>query len=134
MMLLAPPDRNELLEKAEEGRQAEAKITEVEDWAIDMLNGQQRAALLASDHLRQAIGRIEFQNTHEQCLPPAKAKLLQQEIRTLVMRNTQNIHERQIKYQKAERIVKRIEDVEKEVEDKDKRETYEHLAVDVDSF
>ena len=134
-LLVTLPDKDELLEKAEEGRQAEETIMEVEDWAIDMLNGQQRAALLAYDHLRQAIDRIELQDTHEeQCVPLVEAKLLQQEIQTLVVRNTQDIHERLVKYEKAERIVKRIQDVEKEVEGKDKQETYKHLAGEVDSF
>ncbi|KAF6514019.1 hypothetical protein HZS61_006275 [Fusarium oxysporum f. sp. conglutinans] len=134
-LLVALPDKNELLEKAEEGRQAEETIMEVEDWAIEMLNGQQRAALLASDHLQQAVDRIELQDTHEEhCLLLAKARLLQQEIQTLVMRNTQNIHERQIKYQRAERVVKRIQDVKKEVEGKDKKETYKHLAGQVTLF
>ncbi|KAJ9413961.1 hypothetical protein QL093DRAFT_2088876 [Fusarium oxysporum] len=111
--------KNELSEKARQSREAEETIMEVEDGAIDMLNGQQRAALLASFHLQQVIDRIQLQDPHDgHALPLLIARLLQQELQTLVMRNTQNIHERQIGYQKAERFVKRILYVKKEVEGK----------------
>ncbi|WJG35905.1 uncharacterized protein FOBCDRAFT_204657 [Fusarium oxysporum Fo47] len=128
-ILVGLPSKNELLEKARQGREAEETIMEVEDWAIDMLNGHQRAALLASYHLQQVIDRIELQGIHdEHALPLFTARLLQQELQTLVMRNTQNIHERLIEYQKAEQFVKRIQDVKKEVEGKNKKETYMHLV------
>lgn len=128
-VMVGLPSKNELLEKARQGREAEETIMEVEDWVIDMLNGHQRAALLAFHHLQQVIDRIQLQDTHdEHAFPSFKARLLQQELRTLVMRNTQNIHKRQIEYQKAERFIKIIQDVKKEVEGKNKKETYMHLV------
>ncbi|EXA32927.1 hypothetical protein FOVG_15900 [Fusarium oxysporum f. sp. pisi HDV247] len=119
-VLVGLPSRNELLENARQGREAEETIMEVEDWAIDMLNGHQRAAILASYHLQQVIDHIQLQNTHdEHALPLFRARLLQQELQALVIRKTQGIHGRQIEYQKAERFVKRIQDVKKEVEVRD---------------
>ncbi|KAK2122429.1 hypothetical protein NOF04DRAFT_1281920 [Fusarium oxysporum II5] len=76
------------------GREAEETIMEVEDWAIDTLDWHQRVALLASYHLQPVIDRIQLQNNHdEHALRLFKARLLQQELQTLVIRKRQNIHE-----------------------------------------
>ncbi|KAH7216356.1 hypothetical protein DER44DRAFT_653135, partial [Fusarium oxysporum] len=96
-VLVGLPSKNKLLENARQGREAEETILDVEDWAIDTLNGHQRVALLASYHLQQVIDRIQLQNTHdEHALPLFKARLLQQELQTLVIRKRQNIHEQLI--------------------------------------
>ncbi|EGU77682.1 hypothetical protein FOXB_11801 [Fusarium oxysporum f. sp. conglutinans Fo5176] len=65
-VLVGIPSRNELLENARQGREAEETIMEVEDWAIDTLNWHQRVALLASYHLQPVIDRIQLQNNHDE--------------------------------------------------------------------
>ncbi|CVK91713.1 hypothetical protein FPRO06_08685 [Fusarium proliferatum] len=124
-ILAVLPSKSYLLEKVEEGQEAEEAIMKAEKWAIDNLNGSQRAALRSGHSLKQKIAALELQEIDDaQVLLLVEARLLQGGLQTLVERNTQYIHERRFKYERAKRIVTRTEEVRHKVEDKTKKETY----------
>ncbi|CZR42586.1 uncharacterized protein FPRO_09889 [Fusarium proliferatum ET1] len=124
-ILAVLPSKSYLLEKVEEGQEAEEAIMKAEKWAIDNLNGSQRAALRSGHSLKQKIATLELQEIDDaQVLLLVEARLLQGGLQTLVERNTQYIHERRFKYERAKRIVTRTEEVRHKVEDKTKKETY----------
>ncbi|SCN76245.1 uncharacterized protein FFB20_05208 [Fusarium fujikuroi] len=124
-ILAVLPSKSYLLEKVEEGQEAEEAIMKAEKWAIDNLNGSQRAALRSGHSLKQKIAALELQEIDDAQVPLlVQARLLQGGLQTLVERNTQDIHERRVKYERAKRIVTRTEEVRHKVEDKTKKETY----------
>ncbi|KAF5974760.1 hypothetical protein FBULB1_7631 [Fusarium bulbicola] len=119
------PSKSYLLEKAKEGQEAEEAIMKVEGWAIDKLDASQFAAIRAHHSLQQHITALELQEIdNAQVLLLVQARHLQGVPQTLVERNTQDIHERRVKYETAERIATRTKEVSHKVEDKTKLETY----------
>ncbi|KAF5591285.1 kinesin [Fusarium pseudocircinatum] len=124
-ILAVLPGKDYLIEKAKEGQEAEQAIMKVEEWAIDRLNGYQRAALRTSQSLQQNIAALELQEIDDaQVLLLVQGRHLQDVVQTLVERNTQDIHERRVKFERAERIATRTEEVTHKIEDKTKLETY----------
>ncbi|EWG38591.1 hypothetical protein FVEG_14925 [Fusarium verticillioides 7600] len=131
-ILAVLPGKHYLIEKAKEGQEAEQEIMKVEEWAIDRLNGYQRAALRTSQSLQQNIAALELQDIDDaQVLLLVQGRHLQDVIQTLVERNTQDIHERRVKFERAERIATRTEEVTHKIEDKTKLETYMAVKAEI---
>lgn len=122
-LLAVLPSKEQALDKAREGQEAEQRIMEVETWAIERLNDHHRGALRASHMLQRAISIRELEDQDDTCvLQLSHAQSLQRKLLERTEFTTKDLHERHQSYNRAEAVWNKIEDARKEAASKDKKE------------
>ncbi|KAL5583814.1 hypothetical protein FOVSG1_015165 [Fusarium oxysporum f. sp. vasinfectum] len=124
-LLALLPSKEEALEKAQQGQEAEEKVMKVEEWAIEELNNHLRESLGAFrglEHTMRASDLAGEENSKGLQLSSVlsnRHRLLQQ--MEFIMNE---LHKHHMAFNFAQRVFNKIEAVREEAADKDKREFY----------
>jgi hypothetical protein len=123
LILAVLPSKEQALETAREGQEAEQRIMEVEAWAIKRLSYHYHEVLWASHVLKRAISVWEFDDQYDMlALQLSNAYTLRQKLLELTVYTTKELHKWHQSYNRAEAVWHKIEDVRKEASSKDKKE------------
>ncbi|KAF4333202.1 kinesin [Fusarium beomiforme] len=119
------PSKEEALEKAQQGQEAEEKVMKVEEWAIEELNnhlGESLGAFRGLEHALRASNLAGEENANGLQLSSVRnnRRLLLQQMEFIA----NELHKHQMAFNFAQRVFNKIKAVRQEAADKDKREFY----------
>ncbi|KAJ4176075.1 hypothetical protein NW767_015563 [Fusarium falciforme] len=127
------PSKEDALVKAQEGLEAEQKVMEIEEWAIEMLNDLQRDSLRSLRALERAMTACDLQGEdNEKALQANNALNCHRRLVEAIMSITKELHGRQQSFNKAKHVSDRIGVIREEAANLDNKEFWMLTAAKVE--